>query len=1002
MITTTANPSAHGKAPGTSEDSSASRRGEWLGSWRVALRLGARDVRRHRGRSVLVVVMVAVPVMLLVAGNIIVSTRELTPVERLDYTLGQAQAHITYTGGDKAIPTPDPDSGTWPGPPFLEDNPATPIPGWGTTLAEHAEALGRLTGGTAYPVVGTRGRATIDGHRVEITAVAVDAAVHPSAPVHLISGRWPTAATEAAVTRAGLSRGLPEDGTITVEDQATGLQRHLTIVGIAESWTPTGSSPGFTIAADLVTLPPRELSEDPADKPETAAYLLERERPVDWAEVRRLADYGLIVTSRTVVLDPPPADQLPAELHEATTHVALAQAVTTAILAIGLLLETALLVGPAFAVSAARSRRTLALAASNGATTAQLRRTVLAQALVLGALAAVVGGALGVGGAAAVITWSRTAHPGAFFGPFDLPIVPLLIVIVCAVLSAIVAALIPARGLHRLDIVAVMRGQSVSPPTRTRTPVAGLVLAGVGSVLVFVGIEYVGRAQPELLGLLLLLAIMTGLVLLVVGALLLVPTALVLLARISRSAPPTWRMATRDAARQRGRASSTVAAILGVTALLSSILVAVASVDAHRERLYRPVIPMGEAEVDPESFPVPDFGDWLSRVKSAAAEADPALQVISIRFIELVADGPDSPNETASFFVALRTGCTPEQAMNSWRPADEDPRLNLSCVSLRASSRLVEFGSEIRVAGFDELVAAYELTDEQVAVLRDGGIIVNHALTTGLESHADPGALLSTGEPIRGQVDIEDGLVTFARGTGHWEPDGSTVIDTVSTVELPARTIHDDVLHPISWQGHTGALMTIETAAALDLPTSASGAQIIDPRGPISESAGDQLAVAIADRGLGSLYVERGFHDRGTVFTTIVLGLLALIILVATLVSTALSTAEMQPLMATFAAIGATRRTRRNLAAAQAISLGFLGALIGVLVGFVPGVAVARAATNTGPLNDPQNSGWGPMDPTVVIPWLPLGITVIVVPLIAGVLAWLAVRRAPRVTKRIG
>ena len=77
----------------------------------------------------------------------------------------------------------------------------------------------------------------------------------------------------------------------------------------------------------------------------------------------------------------------------------------------------------------------------------------------------------------------------------------------------------------------------------------------------------------------------------------------------------------------------------------------------------------------------------------------------------------------------------------------------------------------------------------------------------------------------------------------------------------------------------------------------------------------------------------------------IVLSFIGLIILVATLVSTALSTAETQSMMGTFAAVGATRMTRRNLAAAQAGSLGVVGALLGTLVGFVPGIALARATT---------------------------------------------------------
>ena len=110
------------------------------------------------------------------------------------------------------------------------------------------------------------------------------------------------------------------------------------------------------------------------------------------------------------------------------------------------------------------------------------KRQVLAQALLLGVLAALVGAGLGVLGAQLVIGWSRANRPEVFFGPFDLPWLPVAIVTGCAVLSAIVAALLPARGLARLDIVAVMRGQSVSAPARRRTPVAGLALVGTGAV----------------------------------------------------------------------------------------------------------------------------------------------------------------------------------------------------------------------------------------------------------------------------------------------------------------------------------------------------------------------------------------------------------------------------------------------------------------------------------------------------------------------------------------
>ena len=108
-------------------------------------------------------------------------------------------------------------------------------------------------------------------------------------------------------------------------------------------------------------------------------------------------------------------------------------------------------------------------------------------------------------------------------------------------------------------------------------------------------------------------------------------------------------------------------------------------------------------------------------------------------------------------------------------------------------------------------------------------------------------------------------------------------------------------------------------------------------------------------------------------------------------------------MMGTFAAVGATRMTRRNLAAAQAGSLGVVGALLGTLVGFVPGIALARATTGiasneAGYLAEGQTPAT--VDPTVVIPWLQLAVPILLVPALAALLAWLAIRKAPTVTRR--
>ena len=149
-----------------------------------------------------------------------------------------------------------------------------------------------------------------------------------------------------------------------------------------------------------------------------------------------------------------------------------------------LLIITALLVGPAFAVSATRQRRTLALAASNGASTPVLRRTVLAQALVLGGASALVGTLLGV-----VVTpssWRCSRSDGDFgpTAPLDIRWGLLAGIALCALGSTLVAALAPARRLGRLDIVGVMRGQSVSPRPSLFILAAGVVLTLLGAFAV--------------------------------------------------------------------------------------------------------------------------------------------------------------------------------------------------------------------------------------------------------------------------------------------------------------------------------------------------------------------------------------------------------------------------------------------------------------------------------------------------------------------------------------
>jgi putative ABC transport system permease protein len=72
--------------------------------------------------------------------------------------------------------------------------------------------------------------------------------------------------------------------------------------------------------------------------------------------------------------------------------------------------------------------------------------------------------------------------------------------------------------------------------------------------------------------------------------------------------------------------------------------------------------------------------------------------------------------------------------------------------------------------------------------------------------------------------------------------------------------------------------------------------------------------------------------------------------------------------------------------------------VLGIAVGVVPGIALTYPLTTQS--WDPETGMERVVDPTVVVPWLPLAAVVIGVPLVAALLSAAAIRRAPAMTRR--
>ena len=113
------------------------------------------------------------------------------------------------------------------------------------------------------------------------------------------------------------------------------------------------------------------------------------------------------------------------------------------------------------------------------------------------------------------------------------------------------------------------------------------------------------------------------------------------------------------------------------------------------------------------------------------------------------------------------------------------------------------------------------------------------------------------------------------------------------------------------------------------------------------------------------LYVERGYQndDETLILLGILFGLGAVLMLGGTLTATFLALSDARPDLATLSAVGAAPRTRRGVAASYALVVGFVGALLGAAVGFIPGIAITYPLTSTSACPAPRRARRRPAQP---------------------------------------
>lgn len=609
---------------------------------RAALRIARRDAMRSRGRSILVVAMIGLPILGLSTAAVLARTAQLSPTEEVNRELGAADARVMWTDMGGAVEQ-DPRglNHGW--------NPASLPGGSDTGPPKRPKPQSEQEFRTALPAGSTIVSRRLMGAGIRtkngVKSTGLEAFDYAAAPVRglirQVSGRSPRTASEVALTRElAKATGLRVGDTMTLTRPE---ERDLRIVGLVEDRYALNAQLAFTV---------------PDAKPGATEWYVDTPRPLSWPEVMGLNAKGYVATSRDVVLHPPPRSQVPYYAHQQATN-ATREDIAVGVLVVGMaLLEVVLLAGPAFAVGARRRRRELALVAATGGDRRDVRNIVLAGGAVLGLAAAVAGVVAGVGLAAALLpTLERLS--GSVAGHFDVRPLELAGAAFIGVVTGLIAALLPARAAARQDVVAALAGRRGTLRTPTRVPVIGLIIALAGTVLA-VGAAALMRNTA---------AVLAGAVIAEIGLIMCTPTLLGWVGRLGRRLPLSPRLALRDAARNRSSATPAIAAIMAAVAGSVGIGIVVASLSAHDRANYQPSARHGDAVVQL----APEAVELAPQVAAAVRSTLPTQQVVVLH-----SDKPCTDSDCHAVDVVLppERACPADKAKSQaeYSRLSKDPR----------------------------------------------------------------------------------------------------------------------------------------------------------------------------------------------------------------------------------------------------------------------------------------------------------------------------------------
>ncbi|MES9505647.1 FtsX-like permease family protein [Streptomyces sp. NPDC000609] len=949
-----------------------------LTGWRAALRMARRDAMRSKGRSALVVAMIAVPVLGVTALDVTYRSVTPTAAEQLTAAMGSSDALFSdrRAGPIEQLPNAQMYSSVDENAPLDEDAPAIDI---STTFPKGSRAISLQS---APASVTTKYGITSTDIREIRTSDPLARGM-----VELVRGAYPHGTDEMAATEPFLkSTGLDVGSTTTVRNSGQKYR----ITGVVEQpdalkTEALFADPGAVIAPwkaksehdKKVTPPNTQPAEWLVKGPEGAG--------VTWPDVMRANKSGILVTSRQVVLDPPPDSEVPllarkdySPIPSSPTELSTALVTVTALA----VLEIVLLAGPAFAVGARRSRRQLGLLGTCGGDRRHVRAVVLGGGLVLGGIGAVTGVVVGLG----LTTVFRTTieeWAGHRFVSLALRPTELLAIAVVGLITGLLAAFAPALVASRQSVLESLTGRRGVRRSSRVLPIVGACVLVIGTGVAVYG----GTSGNSTL-------VSGGSVVAELGLLACIPVIVGFLGRLGRRFPLSPRMALRDAARNRGRTAPAVAAVMAAVAGSVAIATYMSSTGAEAEFDYTPSMTEGTVVLSSASSAEAGAAGRLPQAR-AAVERNMSVTGPPADYRRIWAGSDcnlygDAENDCGSIELVKPTGkahtcpLTGKGAkeLAARLSADEHKKLLQSPACLAGTSPTVLFGTNatnIVVADAAMLSTYVKLDDPAAAKALAAGtpVLLN-------EAFAENGEITLKATHAYSKKDKKN----WARHQGK----ARTTTDKLKVYVAPAKYAATPGINMI---------MPRRTAERLGLHTEAAGS-VYTVAHPPTDAENQATYAAMAQVG-SNVWVEseNGPAETDNSMLMILTLFAGMVTLGAAAITTGLAKADAEADLNTLSAVGAPPGVRRKLSGFQCMVVALTGVVLGTLSGLVPAVALRlvdlRKALETMRM-DPTESAYTP----IVLPWLTIGLLVVGVPLLAGLLATALTRSRLALARRAG